>query len=152
MPKGKPWTREQEKQLRGLVDSRESLEVIAAKLGKSKQAIRRKIERLGLEVVGQKPTDSRTTTSKLVLPVELPTVEEALKMLAGALRRACEANLSKVEVQRLQVVSNLARSYKEFFAEYVDYRGIEAELVEYRKEYEQLAKKAQDNAVKSAKT
>ena len=150
--KGKPWTREQEKQLREFVDSRESLEVIAAKLGKSKQAIRRKIERLGLEVVGQKPTDSRTTTSKLVLPVELPTVEEALKMLAGALRRACEANLSKVEVQRLQVVSNLARSYKEFFAEYVDYRGIEAELVEYRKEYEQLAKKAQDNAVKSDKT
>jgi len=150
--KGKPWTREQEKQLRELVDSRESLEVIAAKLGKSKQAIRRKIERLGLEVVGQKPTDSRTTTSKLVLPVELPTVEEALKMLAGALRKACEANLSKVEVQRLQVVSNLARSYKEFFAEYVDYRGIEAELVEYRKEYEQLAKKAQDNAVKSDKT
>ena len=152
MPKGKPWTREQEKQLRALVDSRESLEVIASKIGKSRAAIKMKMQRLGLEVVVQKPTDSRTTTSKLVLPVELPSVEEALKMLAGALRKACEANLSKVEVQRLQVVSNLARSYKEFFAEYVDYRGIEAELVEYRKEYEQLAKKAQDNAVKSAKT
>jgi len=150
--KGKPWTREQEKQLRELVDSRESLEVIASKIGKSRAAIKMKMQRLGLEVVVRKPTDSRTTTSKLVLPVELPTVEEALKMLAGALRKACEANLSKVEVQRLQVVSNLARSYKEFFAEYVDYRGIEAELVEYRKEYEQLAKKAQDNAVKSAKT
>ena len=150
--KGKPWTREQEKQLRELVDSRESLEVIASKIGKSRAAIKMKMQRLGLEVVVRKPTDSRTTTSKLVLPVELPTVEEALKMLAGALRKACEANLSKVEVQRLQVVSNLARSYKEFFAEYVDYRGIEAELVEYRKEYEQLAKKAQDNAVKSDKT
>ena len=150
--KGKPWTREQEKQLRELVDSRESLEVIASKIGKSRAAIKMKMQRLGLEVVVRKPTDSRTTTSKLVLPVELPSVEEALKMLAGALRKACEANLSKVEVQRLQVVSNLARSYKEFFAEYVDYRGIEAELVEYRKEYEQLAKKAQDNAVKSDKT
>ena len=150
--KGKPWTVEQEKQLREFVDSRESLEVIASKIGKSRAAIKMKMQRLGLEVVVRKPTDSRTTTSKLVLPVELPSVEEALKMLAGALRKACEANLSKVEVQRLQVVSNLARSYKEFFAEYVDYRGIEAELVEYRKEYEQLAKKAQDNAVKSDKT
>ena len=150
--KGKPWTVEEEQYLRALVEAGESLKEISLKMSKTKQAIRRKIERLGLEVVGQKPTDSRTTTSKLVLPVELPSVEEALKMLAGALRKACEANLSKVEVQRLQVVSNLARSYKEFFAEYVDYRGIEAELVEYRKEYEQLAKKAQDNAVKSDKT
>jgi len=135
-----------------MVKAGNSFNEISVKLGKSPEAVQIKAKRLGLEVVVRKPTDSRTTTSKLVLPVELPSVEEALKMLAGALRKACEANLSKVEVQRLQVVSNLARSYKEFFAEYVDYRGIEAELVEYRKEYEQLAKKAQDNAVKSDKT
>ena len=87
--KGKPWTVEQEKQLRELVDSRESLEVIASKIGKSRAAIKMKMQRLGLEVVVRKPTDSRTTTSELVLPVELPSVEEALKMLAGALRKAC---------------------------------------------------------------
>jgi len=34
--------------------------------------------------------------------------------------------------------------YKELFADYVDYRGIEAELVDLRRKYEELAKKAQN--------
>jgi len=55
--------------------------------------------RLGLEV------DDRnrricSTTSKLSLPKELPSIEEALQMLAGALKAACEPGLDKVEVQR----------------------------------------------------
>jgi len=46
-----------------LVEAGESIKEIASKMGKSQGAVRRKIERIGLEVVGQKPTDSRTTTS-----------------------------------------------------------------------------------------
>ena len=61
-------------------------------------------------------------------------------MLAGALRAGCEPGLDKVEVQRLQVVSTMARAYIEKFAEYVDYRRIEKELVELTKKYEELAK------------
>jgi len=143
--KGKPWTREQEKQLRELVESGESLNIIAPKMKKSKQAIRRKIERLGLEVVGQKPVDSRTTTSNVVLPKELISAEDALKMLVSALKMACTPGLSKVEVQRLQVVANLARIYSEKLQEYLDLRGLEQRLFELEGKYAELAKKAKGN-------
>jgi hypothetical protein len=43
------------------------------------------------------------------LPKELPSVEEALIKLAGALNAACKPGLDKVEIQRLQVVATLAR-------------------------------------------
>ena len=74
------------KQLRELVESGESLKFIALKLEKSKQAIRRKIERLELEV-GQKPVDSRTTTSNAVLPHELISMEEALNRVCIAAQK-----------------------------------------------------------------
>jgi hypothetical protein len=35
--------------------------------------------------------------------------------------------------------------YQELFVDYVDYRGIEAELVELRQKYEELAKEAEGN-------
>jgi len=141
--KGKPWTPDQEKELRRLVEVKDSLDIIGAKLNKSPEAIRKKIERLGLEVVD--PRGLRTTTS-LKIPKELPTVEETLKMLAGALNAAMLPGLDKVEVQRLQTVATLARTYKDLFSDYVDYRGIEAELVELRGKYENLVKKVQNPA------
>jgi hypothetical protein len=80
----------------------------------------------------------------LKIPKELPTVEETLKMLAGALNAAMLPGLDKVEVQRLQMVATLARTYKDLFSDYVDYRGIEAELTELRAKYEDLVKKVQN--------
>jgi maleate cis-trans isomerase len=75
-------------------------------------------------------------------------VEEALRILAAALQAATEAGLDKVEVQRLQVVATLARTYEDLFADYVDYRGIEVELVELRKKYEDLVKKVSNPSAK----
>ena len=49
----------------------------------------------------RKPTDSRTTTSNVILPDELISSEDALKMLVGALKIACTPRLFNVEVQRL---------------------------------------------------
>lgn len=68
-------------------------------------------------------------------------MEETLKMLAGALQAAMLPGLNKVEVQRLQIVATLAKTYNNLFSDYVDYRGIEAELVELREKYEDLVKK-----------
>ena len=83
--KGKPWTRKQEKELRRLVRVKEALLVIAVKLDKSPEAIRKKIERLGLEVVDHKK-NSRTTTS-IVAPERLVkcggNVEAAGRYAAG---------------------------------------------------------------------
>jgi hypothetical protein len=59
-------------------------------------AVRKKIERLGLEVVDPK---ARRTTTSLQIPDDLPSVEEVLKELAGALKAARMANHDKVDVQ-----------------------------------------------------
>ena len=137
--KGKPWTKEQEAKLKQLVKQGETLKAIAAKLGKTEEAIRAKARRLGLEVVKQKTGKCLTT---LELPKELPSVEEALKILAGALNATAQPGLDKVEVQRLRIVATLAKTYKELLADYIDYRAIEAKLVELEAKYARLAKKA----------
>jgi len=139
MPKGKPWTKEQELKLKQLIDQGVTLRTIAAKLGKSEGAIRAKAAKLGLEVV--KKTPRKFSTTSLKLPKELPSVEEALKILAAALKAAAGPGLDKVEVQRLQVVATLARTYKEILADYINYREIEKELVKWRARYEELARK-----------
>ena len=143
MTKGRPWTVEEEKQLRQLLKAGKSVRAIAKILGKTRDCVRMKIARLELEVVVQESAESRTTTSSLILPEELPSVEESLRILAGALEASCKSGLDKVEVQRLQVVATLAKTYKELLADYVNYRGIEAELLELREKYAELAKKAQ---------
>jgi len=147
MPKGKPWTREQEAKLKRLVKSGLELKVIAAQLGKSEGAIRAKARNLGLEV-GKNVRRQFSTSSEIALPKELPSVEEALKILAGALNAASKPCLDKVEVQRLQVVATLARTYKQLLSDYVGYREIEAKLVKLEEKYAQLTEKAEGNAPK----
>jgi len=51
MPKGKPQTAEEENDLGGLIPAGRKIDDIAAKIEESKEAIFKKIERLGLEVV-----------------------------------------------------------------------------------------------------
>lgn len=146
MPKGKPWTAEEEKELKHLVEAGEPLNVVAARFGKSQQAIIKKAERLGLEVVVVTKGGDRTTTSEIILPKELPSVEEALKILAAALQKATEPSLTKIEVQRLQATAMLARTYKELVADYVNYREIEKELVEMREKYEKILQTLREKA------
>jgi hypothetical protein len=143
MPKGKPWSLQEETKLRELISTGEPIETIAAKLGKSSGAVLKKAKRLGLEVVGCKRSKKTTTSILLPLPKELPSVEEALKILAGALKAAAEPGLDKVEVQRLQVVATLARTYKQLLTDYIGYREIEAKLVELEAKYAKLAQKAE---------
>jgi len=71
------------------------------------------MDMLGLEVVDLKGL--RTTTS-LKIPKELPTVEETLKMLAGALQAAIMPALDKVEVHRIQTVATPSAGMDEFAA------------------------------------
>jgi hypothetical protein len=99
--KGKPWTVEEEKQLKDLVAAKTPVNVIAQLLHKREGAIAQKLRRLGIEVVV--PKNFNSTTTSIELPKDLFSVEEALRMLAGALKCACKAGLTKVEVQRLKV-------------------------------------------------
>jgi hypothetical protein len=142
--KGKPWSVDKEQKLRELVASGADVDKIATALGKSKGAVLKKADRLGLEVVVAK--GYRTTTS-IPLPRDLPSVEEALRVLAGALKAACKPGLDKVEVQRLQVMATLARTYKELLSDYINYREIEAKLVDLEAKYAALLQeKSKGNA------
>ena len=132
MTKGLPWTVEEEALLKALVDAKTPIDVIAAKLGRQPGAILVKCQRLGLS------TASQVTAAAIPLPAELPSVEEVLKKLAGALEAACAPALGKVEVQRLQVVATLAKTYKEILADYINYREIEAKLNDMEAKYAAL--------------
>jgi len=153
MPKGKPWTAHEETQLLQLVKARQPSNIIATKLGRSQQAITKKIERLGLKEVVVSEHAGPPTTSELQLPPELPSIEEALKILAAALKAGSEGGLNRTEVQRLHAIGNLARTYKELLADYIDYRGIEVKLLEMEEKHAQLsAEKPKNNEIKHNNT
>ncbi len=139
MTRGLPWTPQEEAQLRKLVLANTPLDVIAAALCRQPTAVLVKSQRLGLQISGQ------ATEKQLPLPEELPSVEETLRKLAGALEAASEPGLSKTEVQRLQVVATLARAYKEILADYINYREIEAKLNDMEAKYAALLQNISQN-------
>jgi hypothetical protein len=141
MPKGKRWSIEGEKKLKQLVDEGRSVKEIAAAFEKSEGSIRQKLRRLGLEVVVKTPlppTCTTTTTAKLEAKGLIP-VQKALELLATALNNAVEPGLNSVEIQRLNAVATLARTYENLFARFMQYREIEKRVVELEAKYARLA-------------
>jgi hypothetical protein len=132
---GKKWTAGQEVELKALVEAKASVKDIAARFQKTPGAIIVKCQRLGLqlEAIGYVKTP-------INLPRELPSVEEALKILAGALKAAVKPGLDKVEVQRLQAVATISKTYKELLSDYINYREIEIRLNEMEERNAQLLK------------
>ena len=147
MPKGKPWTKKQEDMLKSLVNDKKSIDEISEKLEKSPEAIRVKIKRLGLEVVVDREAKIFcTTTSNEILPEELISMEEALKMHVGALKLACTSGLSKVEVQRLQVVANLTKNYTRELPLFLHFQDVEKRLFEMERKIVEYRKKSTSNS------
>ena len=68
------------------MQDKQPLEGIAAELHRSEGAIRQKCRRLGLKVVVNRPRKTVTTTSELVIPKDLPSIQGALQILAAALK------------------------------------------------------------------
>jgi hypothetical protein len=142
VPKGKPWTFEEVKQLRDLRDQGSKVSEIAMAMGKSEEAVMKKLQRIGLKVVLQGATNGTTTSAEFIVPKELYNVEEALGVLAGAMKALQTPGLAKTEVLRLRSLIQAASVYQVKYAEYVDYRGIEKRLVELTKRYDALVKQA----------
>lgn len=78
------------------MEANAKVDEIASKLQKSPGAVFLKCQRLGLKLQSK-----GCVNSSVSIPRELLSVEEALKMLAGALKTAVKLGLDKVEVQRL---------------------------------------------------
>ena len=135
--KGKPWSVEDEKKLKDWVTSGVSVDALVFSFDGqyTKDAIYKKMERLGLEVVDEEKKNISTTTS-LELPAELPSVEETLLKLSAALKALEKPGLEKNEVLRLRGIIAGAKVYKELLADYMNYRGLEAKLLELKRKYE----------------
>ena len=130
---GKVWTSQEQAELKTLVDANSTVDVIAAKLQKTPRSIITKCQRLGLLL----QTEGYVSTS-VAIPRELPSVEEALKMLAGALKASIKPGLNRLEVQRLEAVANISKTYKELLGDYVHYRDVERKLKEMEEQNAQL--------------
>jgi hypothetical protein len=138
LPKGKPWKIKEELHLKKLINQGEKMDVIATKMGKTKNSVYLKAKRMGLQ---EEVTKHRSTSSsnELELPPELPSIETALKLLAAALQTAKQPNLTRTEILKLNAVVNLVRTYQALLAEYIDYRGIERKLLDMEAKYARLA-------------
>jgi len=130
---GKIWTTEEEAELKTLVKENKDVDEIATKLNKTPKAVITKCQRLGL---GLRTQDYVNTS--VSIPRELLSVEEALKMLAGALKASIKPGLNRLEVQRLQVVANISHTYKELVVDYAHYRDVERKLEEMEKQNAQI--------------
>ena len=131
------WTREEERKLiefwrQGVRNP----EILADRLGRKLEGVKKKLSRLGLVVEPEK--GGGPTTTELEMPEELPSVEEALKLLVAAMEALQKPGLSRAEVSRLRSIIQAVRTYKELLADYMDYRGVEARLIELTAKYEKL--------------
>jgi hypothetical protein len=140
MPKWKRWKKEDVQRLRQLVEEGEGWEVVAAKLGRTVEAVQKKARRLGVDVVVQPPPPSPPPTTTTELKIDgLITVQKTLEILAAALKAAGKKGLDSIEIQRLHAVAALARTYENLFARFMQYREIEKRVVELEVKYARLA-------------
>ncbi|MBN1784611.1 MAG: hypothetical protein JW815_02630, partial [Candidatus Bathyarchaeota archaeon] len=110
-------------------------------MGKSADAIKQKLRRLGLKVVTIKNFEATTSTDEeLIMPKEMPTIEEALLKLAAAMKALENPKLSKTDVMRLKTLIHTSKIYQKLLAEYMDYRKVERKLIVLDEKYENLAK------------
>ena len=149
LPKGKPWSIDQTRQLMELRHNGKTVPEIADLMGKSVDSIKQKLRRLGLKVVTIKNSEGTTssTDEELIMPKEMPTIEEALLKLATAMKALENPKLTKTDVMRLKTLIHTCKIYQKLLAEYMDYRRIERRLMILDEKYAQLVKsmKAQDN-------
>jgi hypothetical protein len=148
MTKGKPWPIEDERKLKDWFTSGTTdIRVLTFSFGGdyTEQGVRHKLVRLGLlkEEGGQSWVAPCPSPSNLELRGELPSVEETLKTLADALEALKASGLKRDDILRLRGIISGAKIYKELIADYINYRRLEAELLEWRNKYEALAKEVQ---------
>lgn len=76
----------------------------------------------------------------LVLPKELFSVEEVLKELNTAVMGLKRTGSDKAEVNKLRGIIVSCKVYNAMLVDYMDYRGLDVELLEWRMKYAVLSK------------
>jgi DNA-binding CsgD family transcriptional regulator len=139
MVKGKPWTKDQEKQILDLRCHGKTLSEIAELMNKSSDAVKQKFRRLGYKVVTLKNDEGTTTSNtELIVPQDLPSIEEALLKLVAAMKALENSNLTKTDILRLRTLIQSSTIYQKRLAEYINFRRIERNLIQLDEKYQQL--------------
>jgi hypothetical protein len=95
--------------------------------------------RLGL-VVDEQVNFQCSTSTKPEMPGVLPSIETTLKKLVTAMNALEMPGLPKNEITRLRSIIQAASVYQVKIAEYMDYRGIEAKLIDLDEKYARLVR------------
>ena len=159
--RGKPWSVDEERELRLLVEEGKGFSDISQVMGKSRVSVKNKIYNLGLSLKDNaqppisyavaslsslsskapaadlSPAAGSAGVNEAVLEVRadkpLPSVEEKLRVLDAALVAFEPPGLRATEISRLHNIIVGVKVYQELFAQYVKYRALEAEVMELRR-------------------
>jgi len=159
--RGKPWSIDEERHLRQLIEEGKGFSEISQVMGKSRVSVKNKLYNLGLSLkdntqsqipvaVSSSPSSSsktpiaNPTSTDVVSATEasielkttgpLPSVEEKLKVMDAALVALERSGLRAVEISRLHNIIMGVKVYQQLFADFVNYRALESEVVELRKQ------------------
>ena len=131
MTKGKPWSTKDEQKLSEMLKEGKQVSQIAAFFDKTEDSIKKKMKRLGLEVVVCQI--QRTTTSN---DEDLPSVQDVLLKLSKALEDLETFGLDRSETLRLRSIIQGVKTYKELYADFVNYRALEQKVEELIRDFE----------------
>ena len=183
--RGKPWSVDEERHLRQLLEERRSLDEISIIMDKTRVSVKSKLFNSDLHLLedatGTKkkvavavaavssplpfaavplsvPATDPSSASTIATTVEvacvekkspeqvLPSVEEQLKVMNEAIQALRQPGFSRSEASRLHNIVVAVKVYQELFVKFMDYCGLEVEVLELRR---QLASK---NAKSSSET
>ena len=171
--RGKPWSIDEERRLRQLIEDGKGFTDISQVMGKSRVSIKNKLYNLGLSlkdntqpqipivVSSPSPLSSKATIANptpAVMPLNinegalelraigpLPSIEEKLRVLDAAQVEMERPGLGASEISRLHNIVQGVKVYQQLFADYVNYRTLESEVLELRKQsLRQKETKSQD--------
>ena len=82
---------------------------------------------MAIVVVTLENTEGTTTSSgsELILPTDLPSIEEELLKIAAAMKGIETSKLTKTDVMMLRTLIQNSTRYQKRFIEYIGYRKIE---------------------------
>jgi hypothetical protein len=159
--RGKQWSIDEERNLRQLVEEGKGFNEIANVMDKSRVSIKNKLYNLGLTLKDnthlQRSVVSSSLSSSSKVPIinpapaedavflgevksgskadePLPSVEEKLKVLDAALVALERPGLRAAEISRLRNIIQGVKVYQQLFADFVNYRALESEVLELRQQ------------------
>jgi hypothetical protein len=149
------WTNDETKKLVDLWNQGEHEPAnLASQLNRRPEGVRKKLQRLGLLVVGHKAKSSQQTneeekTGTKIEFDDLPSLKEAMMLVAGAMNALSKGGLSKIEISRAMSIVRSVKIYERLLANYVRYLEIEAKLDAMEAKFAEQEKMERNGHLKS---